>query len=255
MSRSNEYKGAGMEPLGAVELDPASLPHVFSFLCASGLVDSLNKQCREYVTLMLGDKIKNVSASTHVSPWPLPSLGLTSLTYRQKKQFILAAAEGGCFSTLQWAREQGCPWDSHASKAAAGAGHLAVLQWLRQERCHWDDQTLTIAAGRGHLEVFEWGLRHGCPGSSAWVCWVVAAIGKLEMLQCIRRNGCPWDASVCAAAAGSGNLLMLQWAREHGCPWDQGTCQVAARDGHVEVLQWSWDEGCPWGADTCSAAA
>ena len=30
---------------------------------------------------------------------------------------------------LQWARENGCPWDEMTCAGAAKGGHLEVLQW------------------------------------------------------------------------------------------------------------------------------
>ena len=48
------------------------------------------------------------------------------------------AAEGGHLEVLQWARENGCPWDSDTCDKAAGKGHLEVLKWARQNGCPWD---------------------------------------------------------------------------------------------------------------------
>ena len=40
---------------------------------------------------------------------------------------------------LQWAHQNGCPWDEETCSIAAEEGHLEVLQWLRQNGCPWDD--------------------------------------------------------------------------------------------------------------------
>jgi hypothetical protein len=186
---------AGMEPVRPVDLDTASLLHVFSYLSANDLVVSvkpLNTQFQQHVNLVLEDKAGKVSASAYVPSWALPSLGLNSLSYKQKKQLMVAAAKGGCLQTLQWAREQGCPSDDSVGEGAAEGGHLAVLQWLRQEGCPWGASICKAAARGGHLEVLQWALQNGCPGSSE-VCSLAAASGSLELLQCARSNGCPWD--------------------------------------------------------------
>jgi hypothetical protein len=96
-----------MEAQGAVDLDVASLQHVFSYLSANDLVLSikpLNTHFRSYVNSGLAGKASEVTASADVPSWALNTLGLDSLTDKEKKQLIVAAAKGGCLQTLQWAR-------------------------------------------------------------------------------------------------------------------------------------------------------
>ena len=64
---------------------------------------------------------------------------------------------------LQWATQQGCPWDERTCSSAARGGHLAVLQWARQHGCPWDKMTCFVAARGGHLAVLQWARQHGCP--------------------------------------------------------------------------------------------
>ena len=45
----------------------------------------------------------------------------------------------------------------------------------------------------------------------------------MEVLQLLRENDCPWDASTCHAAALGGHLAVLRWARERNCPWNAST--------------------------------
>ena len=92
-------------------------------------------------------------------------------------------------------------------------------------------------------------------GSATCACDVVAEAGRLDVLQCLRANGCRWDRWTCARAALGGHLEALQWARANGCPWDSFTCSCAAEGGHLEVLQWARANGCPWAEDTCARAA
>ena len=77
------------------------------------------------------------------------------------------AAEGGHMEVLVWCREKGCPWDSETSAAAAQGGHLPLLKWLHAAGCPWDGETMMEAARRGHREMFEWAKESGCPGA-AW---------------------------------------------------------------------------------------
>ena len=50
-------------------------------------------------------------------------------------------------SLLQWARENGCPWDAISCAAAARGGHLETLQWARANGCPWDLMTGVEAVG------------------------------------------------------------------------------------------------------------
>ena len=59
---------------------------------------------------------------------------------------------------LQWAHENGCPWDEGTCEYAAQGGHLEVLQWARENGCPWDKETCSDAARGGHHEVLQWGI-------------------------------------------------------------------------------------------------
>jgi uncharacterized protein YabN with tetrapyrrole methylase and pyrophosphatase domain len=41
------------------------------------------------------------------------------------------AAKGGHLEVLQWAHENGCPWDKDTCLHAVKNGHLDILQYLR----------------------------------------------------------------------------------------------------------------------------
>ena len=51
------------------------------------------------------------------------------------------AAQNGHLEVLQWARNNGCDWDSDTCACAAQNGHLEVLQWARNNGCDWDSDT------------------------------------------------------------------------------------------------------------------
>ena len=73
------------------------------------------------------------------------------------------AAEGGHLQVLQWACENGCPWDEWTCAYAAQGRHLEVLKWARANGCPWSAVTCAVAAGGGHLEVLKWARVNGCP--------------------------------------------------------------------------------------------
>ena len=68
---------------------------------------------------------------------------------------------------LQWARANGCEWDSQTCEKAAGGGHLGVLQWARANGCDWDSRTCSRATEGGHTEVLQWARANGCPDAGS----------------------------------------------------------------------------------------
>ena len=64
---------------------------------------------------------------------------------------------------LQWARENGCPWNEDTCAGAAAGGHLEVLKWARENGAPWDKYTCWYAAEPGHLEVLKWAVLNGVP--------------------------------------------------------------------------------------------
>ena len=48
------------------------------------------------------------------------------------------ASKRGYVTTLKWARENGCDWDSWTCMYAAKNGHLNCLKWARENGCDWD---------------------------------------------------------------------------------------------------------------------
>ena len=59
------------------------------------------------------------------------------------------AARGGHLEVLQWARQNGCPWDEYTCVYAAMGGHLEVLKWARANGCPFGAETLFAAAEKG----------------------------------------------------------------------------------------------------------
>ncbi|CAB9520488.1 ankyrin repeat protein [Seminavis robusta] len=128
----------------------------------------------------------------------------------RRSQVCTVIAKSGNLTVMQWARQQGFPWDAWTCASAAKNGHLEMLQWLHANGCPWNADTCICAAEGGHFEILKWA----------------------------RENGCPWSARTCDGAAKNGQLEILMWARENGCPWNAITCAGAAKNGHLEMLQW-----------------
>ena len=136
-------------------------------------------------------------------PWPGPRK-----EWRPAK-ICGTAARHGALASLQWARANGCGWDTDTCSDAARGGHLVVLQWLRANGCDWDEFTCSEAAVGGQLAVLQWA----------------------------RANGCDWGTFTCSEAAEGGHLAVLQWARANGCDWDRAECLVVAPAGS-DTREW-----------------
>ena len=82
--------------------------------------------------------------------------------------------------------------------------------------------------------------------SRSTACVFAAASGDLDMLECLRMHGYPWDDIVSssgtgylvtARAAANGHVETLKWARKNGCASNLASIKwLAAAGGHVEVL-------------------
>ena len=77
------------------------------------------------------------------------------------------------------------------------------------------------------------------------VCRAIAAVGKVEVLQWARANGCDWNSVTCYVAAGGGHLEVLQWLRANGCDWDSEVISCAKNSGYTAVAEWARANGCP----------
>jgi hypothetical protein len=82
--------------------------------------------------------------------------------FTKKREFIYRVARLGYLNIIQWARENGCGWDSLTCSGAAQGGHLEVLKWARENGCEWDSCTCFHAAKGGHLEILKWTRENGC---------------------------------------------------------------------------------------------
>jgi hypothetical protein len=68
-----------------------------------------------------------------------------------------ASAQFGRLHILQWARANGCEWDSGTTDFAAEGGHLEVLQWAIEIGCPvYHDRVCDLASEHGHFHVLEW---------------------------------------------------------------------------------------------------
>ena len=197
-----------------------------------------------------------------------------------KTQVCQWAAWGGHLQVLQWARENGCPWDKRRARtrrgaatsrccsgrertAARGTSGRARTRRIRpprgaavgaRERLPVGQEDVRGRGGVRPLRDVEVGARERLPVGrgdvrerGVWRSPRGAEVGARERL--------PVGRADVRGRGAQGHLEVLQWARENGCPWDKRTCTNAAWRGNLEVLQWARENGCPWDERTCANAA
>ena len=58
---------------------------------------------------------------------------------------------------LQWAHENGCPWDENTCVSAAKKGNLDILKWARLAGAPWNRRAVKISAeSYGHQHILYW---------------------------------------------------------------------------------------------------
>lgn len=72
--------------------------------------------------------------------------------------FMAEVARCGWMSILQWARENGCPWDVSTTIAASAAGRVDVLQWAVRHGCPVSARVWRKAVKKGRENVIQSGL-------------------------------------------------------------------------------------------------
>jgi hypothetical protein len=178
---------------------------------------------------------------------------------------------------LQWARANGCPWDSRTCSSAAeeaiwrcSSGHAPTAAPGTRGPVPRQQEEATWRCCSGHAPT-------AAPGTELPV-WRQQKEATWRCCSGHAPTAAPGTSGPVPSAAEGGHLEVLQWARANGCPWDEdlfpcsrrrppGGVAVGTRQrlplgpvdlfqcssrGHLEVLQWARANGCPWDQATCS---
>jgi hypothetical protein len=73
------------------------------------------------------------------------------------------AGRNGHLDCLQYAHENGCPWDKQTTSNAAENGHLECIKYAHENGCPWDINTTLQASMNGHFDCLRYALENGCP--------------------------------------------------------------------------------------------
>jgi len=149
-------------------------------------------------------------------------------------------------------------WVNNPLADLAKAGDWEALQqrFSAPDFPGWDEAVSYGAVEGGHLQVLQWLRRNGCPWS-AKTSGRAASCGHLAILQWLQAHGCPWDAGIWEDALLGRHAHIVQWLKgcQPPCPLDTWACSWAAAVGDLDTLRWLRTRGCPWTDVTCSQAA
>ena len=65
----------------------------------------------------------------------------------------ILVAQLGCLTALRNLHQRGHLDKTYVCRCAAWGGHLEVLQWARENGCPWDEYTRHLAASKGYVET------------------------------------------------------------------------------------------------------
>lgn len=104
---------------------------------------------------------------------------------------------------------------------AAYFGWIDLLEWARNNCCGWNEKTFSEAVRGGHLEMIEYLKKNGCPMNASACVYASDLPNNLEILKLLR-NGpsdpepCPWDEDLCYCARFRPEIIT--WLNENNCP-------------------------------------
>jgi hypothetical protein len=116
-------------------------------------------------------------------------------------RYTAAGTAASCCATLQWLRDNGCPWKlADVRLAAVERGNISILAYVRQHGGMPDATELTTLLN------------------------IAGAYGKLEAVQMLKKHGAEWPTVLIYQKPGSHEVFTrtwhgatLDWARSEGC--------------------------------------
>jgi hypothetical protein len=207
---------------------------------------------------------------------------------RESGSVVEAAAQHGHLDCLQYAVEQGIPWNQAMLEDAAAMGGnfeclLYALRLSDTKRAQGPESPTVCAAAAkfGHFNCLKLAHMHGRPLTHVFTaalieghfdclqyavenghrvdyhdCRITARLGFTSCTaylyqQLLKRGSLPpiYARDLCREAAMYGSLGCLQALHEAACHWDEEITLTAAEGGHTDCLEYALHHGCPLGAD------
>jgi hypothetical protein len=133
----------------------------------------------------------------------------------------------------------------------AGAGDVELLEWIRRradlDTFPWGYKLYEEAAHNRHLHVIKWLHAHGCPidwGRDRLLDEALTYGCSIETIQWLRSRGQQWTNKSFGCAVAASKLEVLDYLRDDGCPWDaQDAAERAAFHRDTTPIRWALGKG------------
>ena len=114
---------------------------------------------------------------------------------------------------LQFAHENGCPWDDHTTRLAVM--HYPCLTYAISHGCVCDAKLAEVAFQARHDQSGFYIIQH-CKNVNNTIYTYAAKNGRMAILEACVRAKIPWHKDTCAVAAAAGHMECLKFAVANG---------------------------------------
>jgi hypothetical protein len=132
-----------------------------------------------------------------------------------------AAAREGQTAICNHLRSIECDWGADTCKRATTGGYLDTLQWLRDNGCPWVLRKVCIAAAYfGYTGILDYLEEQGEVLDAQLLTDALYKAGsgnELQVVQWWRQRGAQWPAVLYQSIYDTWSSELLAWARSEGC--------------------------------------
>jgi len=184
----------------------------------------------------------------HILEWILET---NNLYVESDTTFVIcsAAAEGGQFETLKWAREHGCGWNYRTFNMIATNGSREMFEWACQNGCiQFPTDVIKILADRCHYHLLQWYLKQVVEKINETHYYDVltsfAIAGNFEALKWFHSQGYQLSGELINLMIAHGDMKIANWISEQGYSYNYHTMDFAVEKScSLEMIQWVIKEG------------
>lgn len=167
------------------------------------------------------------------------------------------ATEKGCIDIIKFAISHGYNWNDievspnnhpigfDVCAHAAEYNQLSTLQWLRNNGCPWDYVSAVNAAEFGNEKILDYIYKSGGTINTDVVCAAFES-GHINIVKYLHNIGMSWDSDLFGMAVFNDNNDLVKYLFAEGCPVSVYAATYAAQNGNLEILQFLITNGCPY---------
>ena len=111
-----------------------------------------------------------------------------------------------------------CNWDEYTYDFAVNKNsNIETLEYMKENKCPWNSHSFINTIKNDKFDFFIWLHQNGCPWDYN-TCTVAAKYGKLKFLKYARENGCLWNADTIKYAQQEGHIECVKYCKKNDCP-------------------------------------